>query len=256
MRRFDEVDRVIAMLLQTGRDGENVRIEDDVVRRKSGPLCQKFVSARADLDLALQIVGLTPLIERHHDDGRSVAPDQLCLAQKFFFAVFQADRIHDRFSLHAFESGLDHAPLRAVDHDRNPCDLWLACDQVQEARHRRFGIDHSLVHIDVEHVGAALDLLPRHRQRAVEIVAQNQFRKFRRARDVGPLANHSKAELRRNVQRFEPRKLQSFGLRIMPVRLGPRFAIAHGGHNRANVFRRCPAATADQIEPAVFGPAF
>ena len=33
--RFDEIDRVIAMLFETGRDGEDVRIENDVVRRNA-----------------------------------------------------------------------------------------------------------------------------------------------------------------------------------------------------------------------------
>ncbi len=99
------------MLLQTGGDRENVRIEDDVVCRKFGAIGQKFVSARADVDLALQIVGLALFIERHHDHGCAVAPYQSRLTQEFFLAVFQADRIDDRFALHAFESRLDHAPL-------------------------------------------------------------------------------------------------------------------------------------------------
>ena len=43
---------------------------------------QKLVGARADVDLALQIVGLALLVERHHDDRRAVSPDQLCLAQE------------------------------------------------------------------------------------------------------------------------------------------------------------------------------
>src|SRR3989440_5556564 len=54
--------------------------------------------------------------------------------------------------------------------------------QVQEARHGRFGIDHSFVHVDVEKVRAAGNLVPRHGQRAFEIVRQDQFRKLGRAR--------------------------------------------------------------------------
>ena len=134
------------------------------------------------------------------------------MSQKFFLAVFQADRIDNRLALYAFESGFDHAPFRAVDHDRDARNVRLACDQVQKARHRRFRIDHSLIHVDVEDVSAALHLLPRHRQRAVKIVAQNQFREFRGAGNVGSLTNHRKAKLRRNVQRFETRKLK----RVIP----------------------------------------
>ena len=50
-------------------------------------LRQKFVSARADFDLALEAVGLAVFVERHHDDGRAVSPNELRLAQKFLFAV-------------------------------------------------------------------------------------------------------------------------------------------------------------------------
>ena len=57
-RRFDEIDRVVAMLFETGRDGENVRIENDVVRRNAGALGQELVGARANFDPALQRVGL------------------------------------------------------------------------------------------------------------------------------------------------------------------------------------------------------
>ena len=131
------------------------------------------------------------------------------MPEKFFFAVFQADGIHHRFSLHAFEPCFDHAPLRAVDHDWNARDLRFAADQIQEAGHGRLRVDHPFVHVHVEKVRAALHLLTRHSERAVEIVRENQLRKLRRSRDVGALADDNEAELRRNVQRFESGKSQN-----------------------------------------------
>ena len=62
------------------------------------------------------------------------------------------------------------------------------------------------VHVHIENVGAALHLVPRHRQRAVEIVRQNQFRKFWRAGDVGAFADDDEPKLGGNVQRLEPGK--------------------------------------------------
>ena len=35
-----------------------------------------LVGARADRDLALDRIGLALLVERHHDHGRAVAPDE------------------------------------------------------------------------------------------------------------------------------------------------------------------------------------
>ena len=98
-----------------------------------------------------------------------------------------------------FESGFDDAPLRAVDHDRDARDFRFAADQIQEANHRRFRIDHPFVHVYVEQVRAALHLLTRDSQRAIEIAGQDQLRKFWRTRDIRPLADHSETKLRRDL---------------------------------------------------------
>ena len=147
------------------------------------------------------------LIKRHHDDGSAISPDQARLAEKFLFTIFQADGIHYRFPLHAFESRFNDAPLRAVDHTWNARDLRFAADQVEKARHGRLRIDHSFVHVDVEKVRSALHLLTRHGERVVEIVCQNQFRKFGRSCDVGALADDSESEFGRDVKRLKARQL-------------------------------------------------
>ena len=150
------------------------------------------------------------------------------MAEKFLLAVLQADGIHYRFALHAFEARFDHAPLRAVDYDWNARDLRFAADQVQEAHHGRFGIDHSLVHVHVEKVRAALDLLARDCQRAFKIVRQDQFRKLGRASDICPLANHRKTEFRRNLERLKAGKLKHITLRVIArVRAGERTRLAY-----------------------------
>ncbi len=44
-RRFDEGDAVIVVLLDAGRDGEDVRIEDDVFRREADLVDEDIVGA-------------------------------------------------------------------------------------------------------------------------------------------------------------------------------------------------------------------
>ena len=83
------------MLVETCRDCQNIWIENDIVCGKPRALRQQFVGARADFAFTLEGVGLAFLIERHHDGSCAVSPDQLCMVQKFFFAVFQADGVHD-----------------------------------------------------------------------------------------------------------------------------------------------------------------
>ncbi|MGY3107855.1 hypothetical protein ACVWW7_004482 [Bradyrhizobium sp. LM6.9] len=76
-RRLDEVDAVIVVLLDAGRDRENVGIEDDVFRRQADAVDQDVVGALADLGLARERVGLADLVERHHHNGRAVTAGDL-----------------------------------------------------------------------------------------------------------------------------------------------------------------------------------
>ena len=110
------------------------------------------------VDLALDRVGLPGLVERHHDDAGAVLLDEARLVQEVGLAFLQADRVDDALALHALQPGLDDRPLRAVDHHRHARDLRLGRDVVQERRHRLLGVEHALVHVDVDHVRAAADL--------------------------------------------------------------------------------------------------
>ena len=81
-RRADEVRGVVVVLLDAGGDRQDVRVEDDVLRREAGLLGQDAIRALADLDLALETVGLAALVERHHHHRRAVTADQLRLAHE------------------------------------------------------------------------------------------------------------------------------------------------------------------------------
>ena len=188
-RRLDEVDGVVVVLLDAGRDREDVRIEDDVLGRKADLVDEDPVGARADLGLPREGVGLAFLVERHHDGGRAVAANQLRVMAEGFLAFLHRDRVDDALALDALQPGLDHLPLRAVDHDRHARDLGLAGDQVQEANHRRLRIEHRLVHVDVDDLGAVLDLLASDAERFLELAVQDQARERLRARHVRALAD-------------------------------------------------------------------
>ena len=176
------------MLLDAGGDGEDVGIEDDVLGREAlGD--EQFVGALADLDLALLGVGLAGLVERHDDDGGAIVADLAGEPEELLLAFLHADRIDDRLARDAFEAGLDHRPFRAVDHDRHPGDVGLGGDQLQEGGHRRLGVEQALVHVDVDHLGAVLDLLARDLDRGGIIAGHDQLLEFGRAGDVGALAD-------------------------------------------------------------------
>src|SRR3546814_5099602 len=85
-RRLDEVDAVVVVFLDAGRDREDVRIENDVFGRKADLFDEDFVRARADILATLQIVVLALPVERHHHRGGSVLHAQLRLLDEYSFA--------------------------------------------------------------------------------------------------------------------------------------------------------------------------
>ena len=158
-RRLEEGDGVAVVLLDAGGDGEDVRIEDDVLGREADPLGEQPVAALADRELALRGVRLPLLVERHDDDGGAVSADLAGERQERLLALLEADRVDDALALQALQPRLDDRPLRGVDHHRHPGDVRLGGDQVEEADHRRLRVQHRLVHVDVDDLSAVGDLL-------------------------------------------------------------------------------------------------
>ena len=98
----------LVVLLDPRRDGEHVRVEDDVLGREAGLVDEQVVGALADRDLALDRVRLSLLVERHHDHGRRRAPDAPRLREERLLALLERDRVDDALALDALEAGLEH----------------------------------------------------------------------------------------------------------------------------------------------------
>jgi hypothetical protein len=205
---LDEVDGVVVVLFDAGGDGEDVRVEDDVLGRESRLLGEQLVGARADFGLARVGVGLPASSKGHHHHRRTVAARQPRLAQEFGLAFLHRDRVDDALALDALEAGLDDLPFRRVDHDRHARDVRLAGDQLEEALHRRLRVEHRLVHVDVDHLRAVLHLLAGDRQRIVEAAFENHPREGPRAGDVGPLADVDEQRVLADVEGLETRQAQ------------------------------------------------
>ena len=135
------------MLLDPRRDGEDVRVEDDVLGCEVEAVDEQAVRALADRDLALDGLRLSPLVEGHHDHGRAELPHAARLREERLLALLQRDRVGDPLALYALEPGFEHLEARAVDHDRDPRSLGLRRDQPQERRHRLDGVEQVGVHV-------------------------------------------------------------------------------------------------------------
>ena len=187
--RFEERDRVAVVFLDARRDREDVRVEDDLLGGEADLVYQQAVRAFADGELALGGLGLAVLVECHHDDGRAVPADGARLLQEGALALLQADRVDDPLALHALQSGLDHRPARRVHHDRDTGDVRLRGDEVEEAAHRHLRVQHSLVHVHINDLGAGLHLLAGDIQRGIVVAVEDEASEAGGAGDVRALTD-------------------------------------------------------------------
>ncbi len=244
-QRLDEVQRVAVVLGHAGRDGQHVRVEDDVLGRETDA-GQQVVGATADRHLALDRVRLPLLVEGHHHGARAVRHDPAGPVEELLLALLQADRVDHALALHAFQAGLEHRPLRAVDHDRDPGHLGLGRDQVQEGRHRLLGVQQVGVHVDVQQVRAAADLLQRHVDRGLVVVALDQPAELGRPGHVGPLTDHHEAGVGADLERLQAGEARG----VIGRYDGPRRQTLDRGRDPIDVGRRGPATTADDVDQA------
>jgi hypothetical protein len=163
-RRLDEIDAVVVVLLDAGRDREDVGVEDDVFRREADLLGQQLVGAVQISTLRSLGVGLPLFVERHHDDGGAIAR-QPGLLEELILAFLHRDRVDDRLALHALQARPRSPPISRVDHHRHAGDVGLGGDQVEEGRPSPARVEQALVHVDVDDLRAVFDLLARHVER-------------------------------------------------------------------------------------------
>src|SRR5262249_46598313 len=72
-RGLDESQAVTVMFLDTGRHGEYIRVENNILGRKADLVHQDIVGTLADRGLAFECIGLAFFIKRHHHHGRAIA---------------------------------------------------------------------------------------------------------------------------------------------------------------------------------------
>ena len=248
-RGLDVTHRVIPVLFDSGGHGEDVGVKDDVAGIHAHFFGEDAVGARADLHAALRRVRLPGLIEGHHHHAGAVALDQSGALLENLFALLEADGIDDALALNALQPRLNDAPLRAVDHDGDAGDVRLRSDVVQEGGHRLLGIQHGFVHVDVDDLRATLHLLLGDAQALLELAAQNQLGEFGRAGHVGAFADVDEIGFRADHQRFQAAEAG------VAFDLGghARRKVLHRLANGANMSGRRPAASADDVHPAVRG---
>ena len=244
-RRLDEIDAVIVVFVDAGRDRENIRIEDDVLGRKPGVLGQDLIGARANLDPALQRVGLALLVEGHHNDGGAMARTILASAMNFSMPSFIEIELTMALPCTHLRPASMTVEFRRIDHHRHARNVGLGGDEVQELDHRLLGIEQAFVHVDVDDLRARRDLIARDIERGGKIAVLDQFAEFGRARDIGALADIDEGNFVVEHERLQAREAQQ---RLDGFGILPRRDPFHAVGDRPDMVRRRAAAAADDID--------
>ena len=237
------------MLLHSGRDGKDVRVEDDVLRRKVRLLREKTERAFADRDPARESVRLSVLVEGHDQHSTAVTADAARLFEKGFLAFLQADRIDRALALHAFQARFDHLPARGVDHHRNTGDVGFPRDGKQELPHRFRRIQHRVIHVDVDDLRAVFDLAAGDMHGRLVIAVSDKIQELLRTRDVGALPDVHEIGVLRDDQRIKSAQTEI----LFHFRNPARGNAPDGFGNRLDVRGSRSAAAADDVQKVRFG---
>src|SRR5690606_15337150 len=246
---LDEVDGVVVVFLDAGGNGEDVRVKDDVLGRESHLVDQYVIAALTDAAFLLQGIGLAGLVEGHHHHSGAILAAQAGLLDELALAFLEADGVDDALALDALEAGLQNLPLGGIDHDRHAADVRLAGDQPQEARHGGLGVQHALVHVDVDDLGAGLHLLQGHIKRGGVVAFADEAREAARAGDVGALTDVDEERVRPDVEGLQTAQAAGGGNVGDDAGTMGRYGVG----NRADVLGRGAAAAADDVEEAAAG---
>mmetsp|Transcript_11486 Transcript_11486/g.34355 ORF Transcript_11486/g.34355 Transcript_11486/m.34355 type:complete len:255 (-) Transcript_11486:1031-1795(-) len=190
LHRLNEVDAVVVVLLHPGPDRQDVRVEHDVLGREADRFAhEQVVAAFANADLVFFRRGLALLVERHHDRGGAVLAQADRVLRELLLADLQRNAIHDRLALAPLDARFHDLELGRIDHERHLGHVGLGHGQLHELLHRRQAVQHAVVHVDVDHVRAGLDLVLGDVHGLGVLALDDQPLELARAGDVAALAD-------------------------------------------------------------------
>ena len=248
--RLDKIETVIIVFFNAGGDGENIRIKNDVFRRHADGFREDFIGACTDFDFALTGICLPLFVKRHHDSCSAIASHQPGLPDKSLFPFLHADGVDHALALYAFQAGLDNVPLGGINHDRHARNIRLGRDQVQKAHHGLFGLEHALVHIDINYLCAAFNLLAGNLQCGFIITFHDQALKTCRAGDVGAFTYIHEQRITGDIAGFQSGQAAL----DVNVRNLSRWIRTDGVDNSLDMSRGCTTTATDNIKEAIGGP--
>ena len=236
---LDRLDRRRAPLLLAGGQRERQDVEDERLGIEAVLVAAQLLQALGDLELALRRLRHADLVDRQRDQAGAVGERERHDAVGLGAAGLEVDRVDDRAAGDLLERGLDDLGLGRVDLDRRGLRERDALDDAAHLLGLVVALDER--DAEVEHVGAAVDLVLGDLVEAVVVVGQQHLLGLARALRVDALADHRRARLLHERRRGDHRADVDRARR--GARLGAAAVQALG--ERADVVGRRAAAAAD-----------
>ena len=195
------------MLLDARGDGEDVRVDDDVLWREPCFADEQVVGAPQDLDLPLHRLGLATLVERHHDDTRAVAPHLARLGERKSSSPSLSE-----IELTIPFPWMHLRPATATSRGAviiTGTHSWLGREPVEEGRRARDAVQQAGVHVHVEQVRAATHLVERDVERSLPVVRLDEAAERGRPGHVRPLADDHERRILVDDERLETAESRS-----------------------------------------------
>ena len=229
-------------------DGQDVGVEDDVLRRKARLLRQEAVGTRAHLDATLAGIRLPLFVEGHHYHGGTVAAQGAGVQEEFLLAFLQRYGVDYTLSLHTLQPRLDDPPIGRIEHHGDTGDIRLGGDEVEEIDHLRAGIQEAVVHVDVDDLRPIFHLLAGDTEGFVVFLLVDEAEELARTGHVAALAYVDKIILRFHLQHIQSGQTQVGRLPHRHVQLGILHQVCESG----DVFIGGAAASAKDIYQSFF----
>ena len=247
----DEVHRVVVVLFDAGGNGKDVGVKDNVGRVEADA-GQHIIGALADFGFAFEGIGLAVFVKGHHHHRSAVAHAVPGTFDELLFAFFQADGVHHGLALNTAQTCFDHIPLGRVDHDGYAGNVRFRGHQVQERNHHLPGIQHALVHVDIDDLRTVLNLIPGNAQGFLILFFLDQPQEALGAGYVGAFTHVDEQGVFVTGKRFQAGESECFrAFRNLSGRI-----LGHCLGDGFNMIRARAATAADDVQKAVFGKAF
>ena len=242
-RGLDEIHAIAIVLLDTRCHGQNIGVEDYIFGREPF-FGQYLICALGNLHLTFVGISLAALIKQHHNCRRTISAQLAGVLAQHLLTLFERDRIDHAFTLCAAQSCRQHLPFRRVNHNRHTCNFGLGSGQIQELTHRLLGVDHSIVHTNVDHLRSGLNLRTSHRHRLLEVTLAHQTCELGRAGHICTLAHIDKVRFGHYAQLLQAAQSADVSLLTLRAR-----CIAHYNLRQFKyMFGRGAAATTHNID--------